>query len=171
MLSGRFFVYGSHDGTSLLETYIDMIAGMWQNVICIGTGNEGNTGGHISGTLDQQEERILEFGISQQEPVMNIQLWKSYVDQFQIVLIHPNGESFGPLQERLGAQRILAGNTEILVYYGEPKPYSTAQEIYFDFIPRGAYVDEGVWKIRLIPQKIVEGNYNLWMPSAGVLNP
>lgn len=102
---------------------------------------------------------------------MNIQLWKSYVDQFQIILIHPDGESFGPLQERLGAQRILAGNTEILIYYGEPKPYTTAQEIYFDFIPKGSYVDDGVWKIRLIPQKIVEGNYHLWMPSAALLNP
>lgn len=71
-----------------------MISGMWKNVICVGTGNEGNTGGHISGKLGQQEERILEFGISQQEPVMNIQLWKSYVDQFQIILIHPDGESF-----------------------------------------------------------------------------
>ena len=75
-----------------------MISGMWKNVICVGTGNEGNTGGHISGKLGQQEERILEFGISQQEPVMNIQLWKSYVDQFQIILIHPDGESFGPLR-------------------------------------------------------------------------
>ena len=58
-----------------------MISGMWKNVICVGTGNEGNTGGHISGKLGQQEERILEFGISQQEPVMNIQLWKAYFDQ------------------------------------------------------------------------------------------
>ena len=148
-----------------------MISGMWKNVICVGTGNEGNTGGHISGKLGQQEERILEFGISQQEPVMNIQLWKAYFDQFQIILIHPDGESFGPLQERLGVQRILAGNTEILIYYGEPKPYTTAQEIYFDFIPKGSYVDDGVWKIRLIPQKIVEGNYHLWMPSAALLNP
>ncbi len=109
-------------------------------MICVGTGNEGNTGGHISGKLGQQEERILEFGISQQEPVMNIQLWKAYFDQFQIILIHPDGESFGPLQERLGVQRILAGNTEILIYYGEPKPYTTAQEIYFDFIPRDSYL-------------------------------
>ena len=86
-----------------------MISGMWKNVICVGTGNEGNTGGHISGKLGQQEERILEFGISQQEPVMNIQLWKAYFDQFQIILIHPDGESFGPLQERLGVQRIQIG--------------------------------------------------------------
>ena len=148
-----------------------MISGMWKNVICVGTGNEGNTGGHISGKLGQQEERILEFGISQQEPVMNIQLWKSYVDQFQIILIHPDGESFGPLQERLGAQRILAGNTEILIYYGEPKPYTTAQEIYFDFIPVGTYLTSGIWKIHLQGKRIREGNYNLWLPGGNVLNP
>lgn len=164
-------VYGSHDGTSLLETYLDMTAGMWQNVICVGTGNEGNTGGHISGFLQEGQERTVEFGIADSEPTVNLQLWKSYTDQFQIVLVHPNGETFGPLQERLGAQRILAGRTEILVYYGEPKPYTTAQEIYFDFIPRGSYVDPGVWKIRLIPQQIVEGRYDFWLPSSGALNP
>lgn len=164
-------VYGSHDGTSLLETYLDMAAGMWRSVICVGTGNEGNTGGHVSGFLQEGEESSIEFGIADSEPTINLQLWKSYVDRFQIILVHPNGETFGPLQERLGAQRILAGRTEILVYYGEPKPFSTAQEIYFDFIPRGNYVDAGVWKIRLIPQEIVEGRYDFWLPASGVLNP
>lgn len=164
-------VYGPHDGTSLLETYLDMTAGMWQNVICVGTGNEGNTGGHISGLLQEGQERTIEFGIADSEPTVNLQLWKSYTDQFGIVLVHPNGDTFGPLQERLGAQRIIAGRTEILVYYGEPKPYTTAQEIYFDFIPRGNYVDSGVWKIRLIPRRVVEGRYDFWLPSSGTLNP
>lgn len=29
--------YGSHDGTSLLERFIDDISGVWKNSICIGT--------------------------------------------------------------------------------------------------------------------------------------
>jgi minor extracellular serine protease Vpr len=41
--------YGSHDGTSLLETYINLAANIWKTNICIGTGNEGATGGHTSG--------------------------------------------------------------------------------------------------------------------------
>lgn len=164
-------VYGSHDGTSLLETYLDMLAGMGRCVICAGTGNEGNTGGHTSGVLAEGMEKVIEFGIAENEPVMNLQLWKVYADQFQIVLVHPNGERLGALQERIGVQRYRAGQTDILVYYGEPKPYTTAQEIYFDFIPRGDYVDEGVWKILLIPQRIVDGRYDLWLPAAQALNP
>lgn len=164
-------VYGSHDGTSLLETYLDGIAGMWQNVICVGTGNEGNTGGHTSGILIEGIPVVVEMGIAENETTVNLQLWKSYADQFDIVLIHPNGETLGPLQERLGAQRYIAGATNILVYYGEPKPYSGAQEIYFDFIPKGSFVDEGVWKIQLYPRNIVEGRYDFWLPSSAALNP
>lgn len=33
--------YGSHTGTSLIETFIDEISGVYKSVICIGTGNEG----------------------------------------------------------------------------------------------------------------------------------
>ena len=41
--------YGSHDGTSLVERFLNDIADMWKNVICIGSGNEGASAGHVSG--------------------------------------------------------------------------------------------------------------------------
>lgn len=164
-------VYGSHDGTSLLETYLDLIAGMGRSVICVGMGNEGNAAGHTSGRILADAPTIVEFGIAENEPAVNLQLWKSYVDRFEIRLIHPNGEILGPLQERLGAQRLVSENTDILIYYGEPKPYSSAQEIYFDFIPQGAYVDAGVWKMQFTPREIVDGRYDLWLPASGALNP
>ena len=40
--------YGSHDGTSLVERFLNDIADMWKNVICIGSGNEGASAGHVS---------------------------------------------------------------------------------------------------------------------------
>lgn len=43
--------YGSHDGDSLLETFIDEAAGFSSNCIVIGSGNEGGTAGHYAGTL------------------------------------------------------------------------------------------------------------------------
>ena len=33
--------YGSHEGTSLLERYLDDMANYWKSVICVGSGNEG----------------------------------------------------------------------------------------------------------------------------------
>lgn len=45
------------------------------------------------------------------------------------------------------------------------------QEIYFDFIPRGAYITGGVWKIQLRGRRIKDGSYQLWLPGGRVLNP
>ena len=39
-----------------------------------------------------------------------------------------------------------------------------------DFIPTGSYVGSGIWKIHLIPQRIVDGIYHMWLPGGGILN-
>ena len=57
-----------------------------------------------------------------------------------------------------------------MIYYGEPKPFNPYQEIYIEFIPIGDYVESGIWEIELIPRNIVNGNYDLWLPSGATLN-
>ena len=32
------------------------------------------------------------------------------------------------------------------------------------------YVDSGIWTVRLIPQRIVTGRYDMWFPAGGILN-
>lgn len=102
---------------------------------------------------------------------MNVQIWKEYVDNVDISLVSPSGIRVGPIQEILGTQRFTVGQTEILLYYGEPSPYSTAQEIFIDMLPRQSYINNGIWRIILTPRSIVSGHYELWLPSEGVLNP
>ncbi len=162
--------YGSHEGTSLLERYLDDMSNYWKSVICVGSGNEGTSAGHTSGILREREEQRVELGVQQREPALNVQIWKSYVDEVEISLINPSGIRVGPVSERLGTQRFQIGGTEILLYYGKPSPYQTNQEIYFDFIPTGSYIDSGVWQFVFIPRKIVTGVYQMWLPSQGVLN-
>lgn len=43
--------YGSHDGGSLLERFLDNAAEIGRTVICVGSGNEGNSAGHVAGNL------------------------------------------------------------------------------------------------------------------------
>lgn len=162
--------YGSHEGTSLLERYLDDMSNYWKSVICVGSGNEGTSAGHTSGMLKEWEEQRVELGVQQREPALNVQLWKSYVDEVDISVIGPSGVRVGPISERFGTQRFRIGGTEILLYYGKPSPYQTNQEIYFDFIPTGSYIDSGVWQIVLTPRKVVTGIYQMWLPSQSVLN-
>lgn len=162
--------YGSHSGISLIETYLDDMANYWKTSIVIGSGNEGNTAMHTSGTLVQNRMEEIEIAVNDYETSFNLQIWKSYVDEIGISVVHPGGKSVGPLQQIQGAQRFRLENTELLLYYGEPSPYSAYQEIYIDFLPQNFYVDNSIWKIRLLPQRIVTGTYNMWLPSGGVLN-
>lgn len=163
--------YGSHDGTSLLERFLDDISNVWKSSICVGSGNEAASAGHTSGTLADERAETLQLAVQERQTAFSVQIWKEYEDLVDISIVSPSGMEAGPIQEVLGTQRFLLGRTEVLLYYGEPSPYSTAQEIYIDLLPSESYVSPGVWRIILTPRKLVSGQYELWLPSEGVLNP
>lgn len=158
--------YGGHDGRSLLETYLNDVANRWKTSIVCGTGNEAVEGRHINNILRSNESQRVEFSVSQYEHSINLQLWKNFVDEFDVSIISPSNVVVGPLTRRLGTQRFFLGQTEMLVFFGEPAPYNQDEEIYFDFIPRSDFIDSGLWKIELIPKRIVVGRYDMWLPSA-----
>lgn len=162
--------YGSHDGTSLLERYIDDMSNFWKSAICIGSGNEAASAGHTSGRARVGTEEVIQLAVQDRQPTMNIQLWKSYADEIDISIVSPSGSRVGPLQEILGPQRFTVGGTEILLYYGKPSPYSTRQEIYIDLLPTESYITAGIWQIVLTPRRVVTGEYQMWLPSQSVLN-
>ena len=85
--------YGSHDGTSLLETYLSDMANYWKSVLVIGTGNEGSARGHTSGQLVMGREQEVEFAVGEYEPALSLQIWKSYADIFSIRITHPSGKT------------------------------------------------------------------------------
>lgn len=166
--------YGPHDGTSLVERFLDNVAEIGRTVICVGSGNEGAAGGHVSGRaqqgLQRGETRRVELNVGNYQSSFNVQLWKEYVDRFQIAVISPSGirRELDSLQIR--TERLMMEETEVLIYVGEPSPYSVNQEIYFDFLPVGSYVNQGVWTFELTPIEIVTGNYDFYLPSGTVLN-
>ncbi len=162
--------YGAHDGSSMLETYLADISNYWKTTICIGSGNEGNAAGHVNGKLKDNEVSMEELAVASRELTLNLQIWKYYEDVIEISLLSPTGEVVGPIREELGTQRYVTGNTELLIYYGEPSPSSIMQEIYIEFLPQQTYVDSGVWTVELTPIQIVTGEYSMWLPSNGVLN-
>lgn len=87
--------YGSHDGTSLLETYLSDMANYWKSVLVIGTGNEGSARGHTSGQLVMGREQEVEFAVGEYEPALSLQIWKSYADIFPSGLRIPVGKRWG----------------------------------------------------------------------------
>lgn len=238
--------YGTHDGSSLLERFLDNISEIGRTVVCVGSGNEGANGGHVAGSLIPAgglggsaargtgaglagggavggtggsfaggAGRVggnvtggsgagfaggagrtggsaaggsgagfaggtvqgagylpaeIELAVARYERSLNVQLWKNYGDVYRIYLRSPGGqETELPFQIGGGKYTLRLEQTEVLVYLGEPLPYSTAQEIYLNLIPVGnPYINSGVWTIRLVPVEVVTGNYYFYLPSSAV---
>lgn len=162
--------YGSHDGNSLLESYINTVSQIWKNSIAIAAGNDAASAGHFSTVVAAGKPVDINLAVGAYESVLNVQIWKYYGDEMDIEIVNPSGQSSGAIKKILGPQRFTLGDTEILLYYGEPSPYNQAQEIYIDFLPDDSYVTEGIWNIRLVPHRIIQGDVEMWLPTAGVLN-
>ena len=157
--------YGSHDGSSLLERFLDNASEIGKTVICVGSGNEGAARRHFAGNITRDSR--VELAVGNYEKSLNIQLWKNYSDVFRIRLQSPGGEETELTTNIQGGKYTLRlEQTRILVYLGEPLPYAVAQEIYLEMIPvTGGYIDAGIWTIRLEPVMTVTGQYYLYLPA------
>ena len=156
--------YGAHNGTSLLENYLDTVSGVGKNVICVGMGNEGFSAVHKAVTLTEENDAIVEFSVGEFQTSTNLQLWKSYTDQVRIYIEEPGGKMIGPIGETDGTQRFTLGTADILLYYGMPTPYNVLQEIYIELISTRQFLTSGIWKLRIEPIRIVFNLANLWLP-------
>ena len=157
--------YGSHDGSSLLERFLDNASEIGRTVICVGSGNEGTARGHFAGNITRDPR--VELAVGSYERSLNIQLWKNYSDVFRIRLQSPGGEGAELSTNIQGGKYTLElEQTRILVYLGEPLPYAVAQEIYLDMIPVARnYINPGIWTLRLEPVTTVTGQYYLYLPA------
>lgn len=161
--------YGSHSGGSLLETYLDSVSELGRISIVVGSGNEGASNGHIGGVLTEGRSETVQFTISDYTTTLSIQLWKNYWDEFNVQILPPTGSGI-LLPTLAGSWRYSFQETELYSYQGDPTPYTPFQEIYLDFLPQDTYLTPGVWSLRLIPQRIRNGLWNMWMPSAAIRN-
>ena len=157
--------YGSHDGSSLVERFLDAASEIGRTCICVGAGNEAASGGHCSFNVKERKE--VEVAIAEKESTTNIQFWKSYEDEITLTLVAPNQQEF---QIEMGAdamkQESIFADTKVLIYVGTPKPYSTKQEIFFVFLPLQQYIDAGIWRFRIEEKRVVDGAVQLYLPPA-----
>ncbi len=162
--------YGAHDGSSLLERFIDNITEVGRNVICVGAGNEGASAGHFAGRLTENEIQRISFAMGTYENSFSLQIWKWYADRMDISIVSPAGERYLIRNQAAEgeAQQTVLEQTKLLIFSGRPQPYRMREEVYIDFIPVETYLNTGIWTIEITPRHIVNGELRLYMPSAVV---
>lgn len=164
--------YGPHDGSSLLERFLDNAAEIGRTAICVGSGNEGNSAGHATGSA--MTAQTVDLAMASFERSLSVQLWTYYADVFRVILRSPSGErrTIREPGEPMGGEEISLDGMRILAYRGQPTPYSVKQELYLEFLPgpNQSYLVAGVWQFVLEPIRVVTGHYDFYLSSTAVRN-
>ena len=176
--------YGPHDGTGLLERYIDCVSSIWRLSIIVGMGNEGASDIHYAGKFEKQREGIAYYDTTKSQDILIsvgefereliISLWKNFGDDMAVEIFSPNGDSTGIIYDvemgntgmNSNVTRISLSGTTGFVRYQTATPYTSKSEIYIELTKENGYVPQGVYILRIIPGSIKYGVYNIWLPTS-----
>ncbi len=159
--------WGDHRGNSVLEQYIDVVAGMAKITFVVGSGNDGTSGRHSRIIMNSYERKSTEFQIPYGEGGINIELWKSYQDDISIILKSPVGISFGPYESGQGLAIYDSENMNIRMLGIGPSAINIYDEVFIGIIPLDGMIQEGVWSIELISEEVLTGVVDIWLPVEG----
>jgi len=159
---------GAHNGSSLLEQYINTIATLERVTIAVAAGNEGNAAHHVGGNLEK--ENVVTFNVSQGETAVVINLYKSILPKVSLELIAPTGVSSGAIIIEEGFNTGVISGNQYQIYNTGPRPFDISGEIGISLISEGNIIIPGQWKIIMKIINEYEGIFDMWLPISEGLN-
>lgn len=156
---------GAHNGESLLEQYISIVANSQRVTIAIAAGNEGGRAHHAGGLLEGTQK--IQFNVGMNEKVLIIELYKSFLNDVTLKLISPSGRETGEMRlvNIVNSGSLL--RDMYFVYNTGPTPFNIDGEIIIVIAGVGdGFITNGIWTMELKTITNYKGIYDLWLPIA-----
>lgn len=155
---------GAHDGRGALSAYLDFISDASGTAVVIAGGNEGNSGAHYSGAIDNKiGSDTVELKVGKDSNGFVGEIWGLAPNTFSVDILSPSGEYIPRIPIRIGEGqeiRFLFESTVLNIDY-ELTEKQTGMEL---ILLRFRNPAEGIWKIRVYSQGTVTSNFNFWLP-------
>ncbi len=158
---------GSHDGTSALDTYLNIVAGRRSRAVVVGGGNEGDKEHHYENFMPSN----VEIRVAGQMKGFCAEIWGSLPDVYSVSIRSPGGEVSPVIDFRNGMDRNIsfifertriqvgvvlvekeAGDPLIFLRFQDPTP--------------------GIWTVTLtasVQKPGGDGQYHMWLPIEAFL--
>lgn len=162
--------YGPHLSDDIQTSYINDVSGVWKCNICVGSGNEGEGAIHTQGDIGTGESMEFELAVREYETGISFAVWRSGLDRMDIKVVSPEGFSYIIPDNASVINRGKLGDVEIIAFNGQPKPFSSAMEVFIGLIPVNDYVTPGLWKLIITGNNIKNGHIDMWLPTTVTLN-
>ncbi len=159
---------GSHKGNGILEQFIDSISRRSGMAIVTGAGNQGAAGCHTSGIIPQvNASRTIQLFMSPEQKNIIAEIWIDSPNIMSLEIISPSGENTGRIRsliKGINTYSFLFENTSILTNSYLPEELTGDQSFTINF----SNIKEGIWKLRLTGESILDGRFNAWIPGIGI---
>lgn len=154
---------GAHDGSAIVERYIDEISKVRGVIVVTGCGNEADGEIHASGNFEKSgEEKIIELQVDPLQRDLTFEIWCNKPDKVSVGVISPGGEVIGKIPAKLGEKEIsklVFEGSIITIAYFFPEEITGDEVIRIDIRnARG-----GIWKFTLYGDIVVNGRYDAWL--------
>lgn len=161
---------GSHSGTSPLARFLNDTSNTVGQISVVAGGNETGLGHHFLGHISSEEEfEEVELRVGANEPGFTMELWARESELYSISFISPTGEQIprvpntSPVEHRL---TFLLEDTVIYLSYSGAESATGSQLILMRF----QTPTPGIWKIRVHNALVIQGEYHIWLPAAGLIS-
>lgn len=155
---------GSHGKNGPLSSYLNFICTRRRRSVVTAAGNEANTRHHFQGQLRKEMEyEDVEIVLEEDMDGFFMELWADAPELYAVSVISPTGEQLPKIPVRSGTSgefRFVFEGTSVTVDYRIETQETASQLIYFRFLrPK-----KGLWIVRVYPENIITGSYNMWLP-------
>ena len=155
---------GSRSGNSNLSMYLNDIAARRKRSVVVATGNEAGVRHHYRGQFTEgMEYEDVEINVSENVDGFFVELWAGAPELFEVSVISPTGEQMPRVPAREGTSSVydfIFERSTVSVDYRIEAKRTGSLLVYLRFVrPRS-----GIWKIRVFPESVTEGVYNMWLP-------
>ena len=156
---------GAHNGSTLLEQYINTVCSVENITFVVAAGNEGDRSHHVGGNL--RPEQNISLAIAPDEPGIILQLYKGILSNISIEVKNPSGESTGRVRINEGFKENRAGRDRVLMYYSGPKPFDLEGEISIALLAGDTnYLLPGTWTVSIYLENEDISRFDMWLPIA-----
>ncbi len=159
---GFGMVQGGHDGRTMLERFIDQMIQRWKCNVVVGTGNQANEAIHTEGVIRQDEARQVQFVINPGQQFYALNLWKSFIDIFEIKITAPTGEETDHITPISNNVIYTVGKTNVFVNFSQPSSINVDEQIFVYMESLDDGIDMGIWTLTIYGVSVINGRYNIW---------
>ncbi|MDR2650687.1 MAG: S8 family peptidase [Clostridiales bacterium] len=165
-----------HDGSQIMESYLETVSSSPGVVICCAAGNEGNSAHHMEGLITKPGESVtVSINVSEGAPSAFVVVCNQASERMSVSLVSPTGQILPRAQAR--AEQVILDELEIghskiqiTYFFGYSLAFSQITEIrIWDPAP-------GIWKLIVygdiitpsdITKNLMNDRFHVWLPLDG----